>query len=122
MGEFLDSLKSIPNLELALRCYGHQTFIKPTRNCKDTKLEIPFAPAVKSAALIKQRIQKLEPRGTTPIAYSLGESATDFTPCNNCRNIIIFITEGFRLIKNYFIIIAHKFLNLHGRHSFSEYF
>ena len=37
MGEFLDSLKSIPNLELALRCYGHQTFIKPTRNCKDTK-------------------------------------------------------------------------------------
>jgi hypothetical protein len=25
MGEFLDSLKTLPNLELALRCYGHQT-------------------------------------------------------------------------------------------------
>jgi Ca-activated chloride channel family protein len=94
MGEFLDSLKTIPNLELALRCYGHQTFIKPTRNCKDTKLEVPFNAASKSAPLIKQRIQKLEPLGTTPIAYSLGESAADFTPCGNCRNIIILITDG----------------------------
>ncbi|MES2514489.1 MAG: hypothetical protein V4580_10110 [Bacteroidota bacterium] len=94
MGEFLDSLKTIPNLELALRCYGHQTFIKPTRDCKDTKLEVPFNVASKSAPLIKQRIQKLEPLGTTPIAFSLGESAADFTPCGNCRNIIILITDG----------------------------
>ncbi len=94
MGEFLDSLKNISNLELALRCYGHQTFIKPTRNCKDTKLEVPFNVASKSAPLIKQRIQRLEPLGTTPIAYSLGESAADFTPCSNCRNIIILITDG----------------------------
>lgn len=94
MGEFLDSLKGLPNLELALRCYGHQTFIKPERNCKDTKLEIPFGPAAQSAPKIKQRIQKLEPLGTTPIAYSLGESAADFTPCSNCRNIIILITDG----------------------------
>jgi len=94
MGEFLDSLKTIPNLELALRCYGHTTFIKPERNCKDTKLEIPFAGANSNALKIKQRIQKLEPLGTTPIAYSLGESAADFTPCSNCRNIIILITDG----------------------------
>ena len=94
MGEFLDSLKTIPDLELALRCYGHQTFIKPTRNCQDTKLEVPFAPASKAALTIKQRIQKLEPLGTTPIAYSLGECSADFTPCSNCRNIIILITDG----------------------------
>lgn len=94
MGEFLDSLKSVPNLELALRCYGHQTFIKPTRDCKDTKLEIPFNVASKSAPLIKQRILKLEPLGTTPIAYSLGESVADFTPCGSCRNIVILITDG----------------------------
>lgn len=94
MGEFLDSLKGLPNLELALRCYGHTTFIKPERNCKDTKLEIPFGKANVNALKIKQRIQKLEPLGTTPIAYSLGESAADFTPCSNCRNIIILITDG----------------------------
>lgn len=94
MGEFLDSLKTLPKLELALRCYGHQTFIKPERNCKDTKLEVPFALAKDNALKIKLRIQKLEPLGTTPIAYSLGESVKDFTPCDSCRNIVILITDG----------------------------
>lgn len=94
MADFLDSLKNIPNLELALRCYGHTTFFKPERNCKDTKLEVPFAEAKTNYLKIKQRIQKLEPLGTTPIAYSLGECAADFTPCSNCRNIVILITDG----------------------------
>lgn len=94
MGEFLDSLKNLPDLELALRCYGHTTFFKPERNCKDTKLEVPFADALSNSVKIKNRIQRLEPLGTTPIAYSLGESAADFTPKANCRNIIILITDG----------------------------
>lgn len=94
MGTFLDSLKSIPNLELALRCYGHTTFIKPERNCKDTKLEVSFASANINSLKIKQRIQKLEPLGTTPIAYSLKECTADFTACSNCRNIVILITDG----------------------------
>lgn len=94
MGEFLDSLQNLPNLELALRCYGHTTFFKPERNCKDTKLEVPFAEAKTNSGKIKQRIQRLEPLGTTPIAYSLGECTADFTPKNNCRNIVILITDG----------------------------
>ncbi|MBS1652104.1 MAG: VWA domain-containing protein [Bacteroidetes bacterium] len=94
MSEFLDSLKNLPNLELALRCYGHTTFFKPDRNCKDTKLEVPFEQAKISAQKIKERIKKLEPLGTTPIAYSLGEAAKDFTPKSNVRNIIILITDG----------------------------
>lgn len=94
MSSFLDSLKNTPNLEIALRCYGHTTFFKPERNCKDSKLEIPFADVKSNAEKIKHRILKLEPLGTTPIAYSLGESANDFTPCGNCRNTIILITDG----------------------------
>ena len=94
MGDFLDSLKNEPNLELALRCYGHTTFFKPERNCKDSKLEVSFAAAKTNAPKIKQRIQRLEPLGTTPIAYSLGECVNDFTPCSNCRNIVILITDG----------------------------
>jgi Ca-activated chloride channel family protein len=94
MGEFLDSLKNEPNLELALRCYGHTTFFKPERNCKDSKLEVPFDNAKVNSLKIKQRIQRLEPLGTTPIAYSLGECTADFTPKNNCRNIVILITDG----------------------------
>ncbi len=94
MGEFLDSLKNIPDLQLALRCYGHTTFFKPERNCKDSKLEVPFAEAKINYLKIKQRINKLEPLGTTPIAYSLGECTSDFTACGNCRNIVILITDG----------------------------
>ena len=94
LGEFLDSLKTIPDLQVALRCYGHTTFFRPERNCKDSKLEVPFADVKTNALKIKQRIQKLEPLGTTPIAYSLGEAANDFPPCGNCRNIIILITDG----------------------------
>jgi len=93
MGEFLDSLKNTPDLELALRCYGHTTFFKE-KNCKDSKLEVPFSAAAVNSQKIKQRINKLEPLGTTPIAYSLGESVNDFPPCGNCRNIVILITDG----------------------------
>ncbi|MBA2610385.1 MAG: VWA domain-containing protein [Bacteroidetes bacterium] len=100
MGEFLDSLKNLPDLELALRCYGHTTFFKE-RNCKDTKLEVPFADASINSLKIKQRIQKLEPMGTTPIAYSLGECAADFTTKANCRNIVILITDGIEECNGY---------------------
>ena len=41
--EMIDSLKSNKNLEIALRCYGHQ-YDKVFQNCKDTKLEVPFSP------------------------------------------------------------------------------
>lgn len=94
MGEFLDSLQNTPKLEIALRCYGHQTPFKPKRNCQDSRLEVPFAPAKTNYKLIKERINKLTPTGTTPIAYSLGECAKDFTPCDNCRNVVILITDG----------------------------
>ncbi len=105
MGEFLDSLKNLPNLELALRCYGHTTFFKD-RNCKDTKLEVPFAEANVNSLKIKQRIQKLEPMGTTPIAYSLGECAADFTAKANCRNIVILITDGIEECNGYPCVVS----------------
>ncbi|HXD92826.1 MAG TPA: VWA domain-containing protein [Bacteroidia bacterium] len=94
MGEFLDSLKNTPKLQLALRCYGHQTPFRPNRNCQDSKLEVPFDSAFTNCKKIKDRINRLQPTGTTPIAYSLGESANDFPPCDNCRNIVILITDG----------------------------
>ena len=94
MGEFLDSLKNTPKLQVALRCYGHQTPYTPNRNCKDSKLEVPFDVALTNCKKIKDRINKLQPTGTTPIAYSLGESVNDFPPCENCRNVIVLITDG----------------------------
>ena len=94
MGKFMDSIQNIPDLEIALRCYGHTTFFQPVRNCKDSKLEVPFAPASVNAQKIKKFINGLEPKGTTPIAYSIAQAEKDFTECSNCRNIIILITDG----------------------------
>lgn len=94
MGEFLDSIKDVNKLQIALRCYGHQTPFKPVRNCQDSKLEVPFDVAAVNSLKIKNRINQLTPTGTTPIAYSLEQCANDFPPCDNCRNIVVLITDG----------------------------
>ena len=93
LGQAMDSLKNEKNLQLALRVYGHQTPIKKgQQDCDDTKLEVPFAP--NNNDKIKGFIKAVEPKGTTPIARSLEKSANDFPPCNNCKNVIILITDG----------------------------
>lgn len=87
----LDSLKDTPNLELALRVYGHQKPFPP-QDCDDTKLEVPFA--YDNVSRIKHKLKTITPKGTTPIAYSLQQSINDFPACDNCRNIVILITDG----------------------------
>lgn len=90
LSELLDSLNFVPNLELALRVYGHQKRFPP-QDCDDTKLEVPFNK--NNAANLKRRINEIVPKGTTPIALSLEASAKDF-PSAPGRNIIILITDG----------------------------
>lgn len=94
LNELLDSLQQVENLDLALRVYGHQSpFISGSqRDCKDTRLEVPFDKG--GAAAIRKRLTTIQPKGTTPIAYSLEQTAKDFPPCGNCRNMIILITDG----------------------------
>jgi len=91
ISEMLDSIANLKNTEFALRVYGHQ-FQYPPQVCNDTKLEVPFAAG--NTAKIKSRLRTITPRGTTPLAYSLEQSAKDFPPCFNCRNIIVLITDG----------------------------
>ena len=43
---------------------------------------------------IKNQLRYVKPKGTTPIAFALEQSAKDFPSCDNCRNIIILITDG----------------------------
>ncbi|WNB17202.1 vWA domain-containing protein [Marivirga arenosa] len=89
--DLVDSLRVNDKVELALRPYGHLTPAKE-RNCKDTKLEIPFGPDNNDDII--NRLKYIYPRGTTPIAYSLEQSAKDFPQDDNYRNIIIIITDG----------------------------
>lgn len=87
----LDSLSTMQHLEVALRLYGHQ-YSYPPQVCNDTKLEVPFGKD--NYDKIKNRLNSIVPKGTSPIAYSLEQTVNDFTPCTNCRNIIVLITDG----------------------------
>jgi Ca-activated chloride channel family protein len=87
----VDSLESLTNVQMALRVYGHQSPVF-MQDCQDTKLEVGFD--VNNAHKIRQKLRFLKPNGNTPIAYALDQSANDFPPCSDCRNIIIMITDG----------------------------
>ncbi len=87
----IDSLEKLDNVEMALRVYGHQSPVPP-QDCNDTRLEVPFTPG--NAPKIRQKLRYLIPKGTTPIAHSLELCIGDFPKCENCRNVIILITDG----------------------------
>lgn len=87
----VDSLETLPDVQMALRVYGHQSPVM-MKDCQDTKLEVAFD--VNNAHKIRQKLRFLKPNGNTPIAYSLEQSANDFPSCGDCRNIIIMITDG----------------------------
>jgi Ca-activated chloride channel homolog len=96
LARMVDSLNAYPNLELALRAYGH-LHDKEENNCEDSKLEVPFAP--KNAGTIKAKLKTIAPRGNTPITYSLLQSAGDFPTDKTARNVLILITDGLESCK-----------------------
>ena len=89
--QMADSIqKSNPNVELALRIFGHQSH-RDKNNCTDTKLEVAFT---KNAANnFRTTLNNVKPQGHTPIAYSLYQSADDFPDSENINSIIL-ITDG----------------------------
>ncbi len=106
LAQAVDGLEGTPNLEIALRVYGHQSPITATyQDCNDTKLEVPFA--VDNFTRIKNRIISIEAKGTTPIARSLEAAASDF-PDVTTRNVIILITDGLEACDNDPCVIAKK--------------
>jgi Ca-activated chloride channel family protein len=91
LSKSIDSLSKEKNVEIALRVYGH-TSPPNQRNCKDTRLEVPFK--ANNFEEVKKRIQSITPKGTTLIAHSLLQSAYDFPKEPNTRNVIVLITDG----------------------------
>ncbi len=91
MSKLMDSLEKVKEVELALRVYGH-TSPPGRRDCKDTKLEVPFKPNNHHA--IKKMVNSIIPKGTTLIAYALQQAAGDFPKEPNVRNVIVLITDG----------------------------
>ncbi len=106
LSKTVDDLQGVPNLEIGLRVYGHQSPITATyQDCNDTKLEVPFGP--NNHTRIKSRIKSIYAKGTTPIARSLEAAAGDF-PDNTSRNVIILITDGLEACDNDPCVIAQK--------------
>jgi Ca-activated chloride channel family protein len=85
-----DSLQHLQNTELALRIYGDKKKFPP-QDCNDTHLEVPFSKG--NAAIIKEKVKAIVPKGTTPIARSLVAAIEDF-PADQALNMVILITDG----------------------------
>ena len=81
------------NISFALRIFGHQSE-KVAIDCKDTKLELPFAKS--TAANLSTTLANINPKGYSPIALSLEQAVNDFTLTKyECKNVIVLITDGF---------------------------
>ena len=106
LNQSVKDLNGIPNLEIALRVYGHQSNVTNTyQDCNDTKLEVPFGSTNTEA--IRQKIKTINAKGATPIARSLEAAAEDF-PNEKSRNFIILITDGLESCDNDPCAVATK--------------
>ncbi len=91
LNRIVDSLRQNNRIELGLRLYGHKA-PPGVVNCKDTDLEVPFR--ANNHQEIINRINAIKPKGVTPIAYALEQSANDFPSAPGYRNMVILITDG----------------------------
>ncbi len=78
-------------VEFGLRVFGHQQD-RSIKDCEDSHLELPFAR--NNSAGLKQVLDRIEPKGYTPIAYSLFMAAHDFQSERETVNVIVLITDG----------------------------
>ncbi len=93
LSNMVDSLKSIENLEIGLRVYGHRSG-HLLEDCDDTHLEMNFLKSNDAADIIKKKLSRINSKGTSPIARSLEEGAKDLEAAGEGRNIVILITDG----------------------------
>ncbi|GIS08696.1 MAG: hypothetical protein CM15mP112_08080 [Flavobacteriales bacterium] len=94
----LDSLKNYENLNIGLRVYGNRSSFPP-QDCNDSHLEVEFLPTKKAIKKIKHKLNYIQAKGSSPIAYSLEKGANDFINSKS-RNIVILITDGKERMSN----------------------
>ena len=90
--QIADSLiKEHKNLQFGLRVYGHQS-LPIDNDCKDTELKLPIGK--NTLAKIKDRLISVNPKGITPLAYTLEQTKSDFAGLEGQKNILVLITDG----------------------------
>lgn len=83
----LDSIDNQPDIEVALRVYGHLN-----KEAYSTTLEVPFSP--QNHYRLQSKIKTLVPQGDCAAASALNNSLGDFPHDRHARNIILIITDG----------------------------
>jgi Ca-activated chloride channel homolog len=82
-----------PGSIIGLRLYGHRV---PQENkaesCRDTELAVPFQAVDKAA--FQAIVDRAQPRGQTPLTYSLEQAAHDFGPVSDEQRTIILVSDG----------------------------
>jgi hypothetical protein len=78
--------------QLSLRMYGAQSAARQ-KNCQDTHLAVPFGAASANGGAITSNVDGAKAQGYTPIAYSLGQAANDFSPEAKER-VIVLVSDG----------------------------
>jgi hypothetical protein len=94
---FRDALKAIPADELvAVRVFAHRVEqTNKEESCKDTELIYPFAKL--NVASIENALDTLQPKGYTPLAYSLEKSGEDLIAIGKEREperVIVVLSDG----------------------------
>jgi hypothetical protein len=90
--EVIGSLEDQPGLQIALRVYGSKEIDELA--CRDSELFVSFGSVGEVRSDIIRIVESLEPRGRTPIGYSLQLAAKDFPMNPGDRNVIVLITDG----------------------------
>ncbi len=85
-------IENLPDdVQAALRVYGHRVAPGRPGACQDSELVFPPAKIDKKRFI--ERINSLKALGTTPIAYSLGQVATDIGSVPG-EKMVILVTDG----------------------------
>lgn len=78
--------------QVSLRMYGAKSPPKD-KNCQDTHVAVPFAPASTARSDIASAVDGAEARGYTPIALSLEQASNDF-PADAKERVIVLVSDG----------------------------
>ena len=97
--------------QISLRMYGAQSAARQ-KNCQDTHVAVPFAPAQSGSAAIGAAADAVKAQGYTPIAYSLEQAANDFPPSAKER-VIVLVSDGKETCKGDPVLTAKA---LAGKH------
>jgi hypothetical protein len=89
-----DLVKQLPQeTVLSFRAYGFQS-PKDKKDCRDTRLLLPFAPLGENRQKLIDQLRPLKARGYTPITLVLTEAGKDFPVDFKGGKMIILVTDG----------------------------